>query len=362
MMKKIISVFVVLALIFTSAVSFADEGREIKVFVDGEQIEFDVPPTSENGRTLVPMRYIFEALGAEVNWVQSENKAVAVKGDITVEIGVDNNVMTRNGKEIVLDVPAKATNGRILVPARAVAEAFDAKVDWLSEEYFVMIISAEKLAEAKKEHDAGYSWNTLSPNDTNKLINAFDEIRYTFEQGYLLNTLLPSSKEVVFMIDDNDDGFAEYVYDTWDYLMARVILDIQMNSEDDYQVEIDEDFGEAELINHYKTITENLKLSAKDMFKCSYVKTPEKNNVLLLTFKDTISRMTPGASIVPTIKSKYVAFAGKGETLRQFTLEQSNLDNDIYFFCEVMQDSRKNYGITECNEEAVLKGIDEVLK
>ena len=57
-----------------------------------------------------------------------------------------------------------------------------------------------------------------------------------------------------------------------------------------------------------------------------------------------------------------MAFAGKGESLRQFTLEQSNLDNDIYFFCEVMQDSRKNYGITECNEEAVLKGIDEVLK
>ena len=141
-MKKIISMILVLALVFTSVVSFADEGREIKVFVDGQQLEFDVPPTSENGRTLVPMRYIFEALGAKVEWVQQESKAVAVKGDITVEIAVGKNVMLRNSKEITLDVAPKIVDGRTLVPVRAISEAFEAQVDW-NNEFQQVIIDTE---------------------------------------------------------------------------------------------------------------------------------------------------------------------------------------------------------------------------
>jgi len=155
-MKNKFLVLLIVALMLISSVGtvFAAEDSVITVFVDGEQIQFDVPPISENGRTLVPMRYIFEALGAEVNWIQEENKAVATKGDITVEIVLGNNIMTKNGKEITLDVPAKAINGRTLVPARAVSEALDAVVNWIGEEFKVDIVSKAEAAAVLDENEA----------------------------------------------------------------------------------------------------------------------------------------------------------------------------------------------------------------
>lgn len=113
----------------TPVVLAADEG-EITVWLDGEMFDFDVPPVIEEGRTLVPMRVIFEALGAKVDWQQDTYTAVAVKGDTKIEITVDNTVMYKNESEIVLDVPARLIDDRTLVPVRAVSESFNAKVDW----------------------------------------------------------------------------------------------------------------------------------------------------------------------------------------------------------------------------------------
>ena len=138
-MKKIISIFVVLALMCTVTVSFAAEDSAIKVLVDGEFIEFDVNPMAENGRTLVPMRYIFEALGAEVQWVAEANKVIATKGNTSIELILGSNVMLKNGEEIVLEVPAKAIDGRTLVPVRAISEAFECNVEWIPETQTVVI-------------------------------------------------------------------------------------------------------------------------------------------------------------------------------------------------------------------------------
>ena len=127
-MKKIISMILVLALVFTSVVSFADEGREIKVFVDGQQLEFDVPPTSENGRTLVPMRYIFEALGATVSWQGDVNTVLATKGDTVVALQPGQGYLFKNSEKVEMPVASIAKDNRILVPIRAIAEAFDTDV------------------------------------------------------------------------------------------------------------------------------------------------------------------------------------------------------------------------------------------
>ncbi|NLL06373.1 MAG: copper amine oxidase N-terminal domain-containing protein [Clostridiaceae bacterium] len=103
---------------------------EIKVLLNGKQIQFDQPPIIDNGRTLVPLRAIFEAMNATVSWEDKTRTVTANKGDTTVVMVIGNKVMTKNEKEIVLDVPPQIVNGRTLVPARAVAESFGAKVDW----------------------------------------------------------------------------------------------------------------------------------------------------------------------------------------------------------------------------------------
>ena len=144
-MKKLISILVMLALMCTMTVSFAAEDSAIKVLVDGEFIEFDVNPMAENGRTLVPMRYIFEALGAEVQWVAEDNKVIATKGNTSIILILGSNVMLKNGEEIVLEVPAKAIDGRTLVPVRAISEALDADVEWDGDTNTVKITTKEEI-------------------------------------------------------------------------------------------------------------------------------------------------------------------------------------------------------------------------
>ncbi|MCL1809985.1 MAG: stalk domain-containing protein [Clostridiales bacterium] len=116
---------------------------DIRVYLNGERLSFDVPPIIENGRTLVPLRAIFEALGAEVDWDQSTKTITATKGEITITMQIDNPVMTKNGVPTTLDAPPKIIDNRTLVPVRAVAESFDATVDWHNDKKYVIIKKEE---------------------------------------------------------------------------------------------------------------------------------------------------------------------------------------------------------------------------
>ncbi len=104
--------------------------QTITVKVDGKAVEFDQPPVLENDRTLVPLRAIFEALGATVEWEDATQTVKASKGDIAISLQIGSKDMFVNGTTKVLDVPAKLLNSRTLVPVRAISEAFGCKVDW----------------------------------------------------------------------------------------------------------------------------------------------------------------------------------------------------------------------------------------
>lgn len=112
---------------------------EIKILVDGKEIAADVPPVIVNDRTMVPLRAIFEALGAEVSWDAESRTAKGARGDTAVEIQIDNRLMRRNGEELELDVPAQLINDRTMVPVRAVSESFHAEVDWIAETRTVVV-------------------------------------------------------------------------------------------------------------------------------------------------------------------------------------------------------------------------------
>ncbi len=102
----------------------------IKVLLGGKQIQFDQPPIIQEGRTLVPLRAIFEAMEATVLWDDATKTVTSIKLETTIVLKIGDNTLKKNSDEIVLDVPAQIVNGRTLVPARAVAESFGAKVDW----------------------------------------------------------------------------------------------------------------------------------------------------------------------------------------------------------------------------------------
>jgi len=114
----------------------------IKVILDGKTLAFDVQPQIINGRTLVPMRVIFEALGATVEWNGEARTVTAKKRDLIVKTTIDNKTMTVNGINKEIDVAPVIINGRTLVPVRFVSEALGCKVDWNGNTRMVIITSA----------------------------------------------------------------------------------------------------------------------------------------------------------------------------------------------------------------------------
>ena len=104
--------------------------QEIKVNLNGNYIQFDQPPIIQDGRTLVPFRAIFEHLGAEVEWNNETRTAIGYTDDIRIELPIDKKTARVNGKNVELDVPAMIVNGRTLVPLRFISETMGLDVDW----------------------------------------------------------------------------------------------------------------------------------------------------------------------------------------------------------------------------------------
>lgn len=167
--KKIaalLSVCLMFSAIPYSAFAESDE-NVITVLANGVQIEFDVNPITENDRTLVPMRAIFETLGAEVEWDNDTQTAVASLGGDTLSITIDSSVLYKNGTEIELDAPARMVGDRTLVPVRAVAESFNAKVDWDEDTQTVSIATAP-IEETPIEGINSFAFNMNNKMDKNE--------------------------------------------------------------------------------------------------------------------------------------------------------------------------------------------------
>src|SRR5690606_17634015 len=102
----------------------------IKVIIDGELQQFEQPPFVVNGTTLVPMRAIFERLGANVEWNQAQRSVKATKGNTTIQLAIGSNMASKNGENVKLDVAAQTKNNHTMVPLRFISEALGANVMW----------------------------------------------------------------------------------------------------------------------------------------------------------------------------------------------------------------------------------------
>lgn len=157
-MKKFLFVFVfAISLTMFFTVSASASGN-ICVYMNDDYVDFDVPPQIINGRTLVPVRAIFENLGATVNWDGSTRTITSTKGSTTVTMQIDNATMQVNGTSIPLDTPPQIINGRTLVPVRAVAEAFGNRVMWDDETSTIIISDSLYFKTPDKAHSYLANW------------------------------------------------------------------------------------------------------------------------------------------------------------------------------------------------------------
>ena len=103
---------------------------QIAVMIGGKYVVYDVPPMVEDGRTLVPLRATFEALGAYVDWDAATQTVTGRRGTTTVTLTIGQNFATVNGERVDLDAPGRTVAGRTLVPLRFISESLGGVVDW----------------------------------------------------------------------------------------------------------------------------------------------------------------------------------------------------------------------------------------
>lgn len=99
-------------------------------YVFGKKTAIDVPPMIVSDRTLVPVRFIAEAFGADVSWDGDAKKVTVKNGDNTIELYIDKAEITVNGTVSALDAAAGIIDGRTMLPLRAVVEALGKEVFW----------------------------------------------------------------------------------------------------------------------------------------------------------------------------------------------------------------------------------------
>lgn len=175
------AIFMIISLFSQINVFAAD--NDITVELDGSKIDFDVEPEIINGRTMVPLRKIFEEIGVSVKWDAETQTVSARKGSKTVTLEINSSEMkvdkgnTDSDGNIIydtvnLDAPAQIISGRTLVPTRAVSEAFGLGVEWNGDTDTVSITS-------KSDSDDSWKENKVSVDLDNKTCSGdgaeFDE-------------------------------------------------------------------------------------------------------------------------------------------------------------------------------------------
>ena len=127
--------------------------NRIQITIDGNLISSDVPPFIEQDRTFVPVRAIFEALGAEVSWDGQTKTVTATKNDTTIQLKIGIKEINVNGTTTTLDVSPQIISDRTMVPVRAVSEGFGCAVGWDGQTKTVTISTASESAEQPSQSE-----------------------------------------------------------------------------------------------------------------------------------------------------------------------------------------------------------------
>lgn len=145
-MKKCLMLLLVMTMVVSMfvGIQIVSADDDISVYLNGNRLDFDVPPMLIDDRTMVPMRKIFESFGVNVDW-NEKTKTITVKKSIAegqysyITMTIGDNKLIKDNEEIIIDVAPVVIDNRTLVPVRAVSEALNAEVQWSAKNNAVVI-------------------------------------------------------------------------------------------------------------------------------------------------------------------------------------------------------------------------------
>lgn len=194
-MKKRLTYMLLVGCLLSQSVSMLQAKTLI---IDGQQIEYTSPPISLyvnkqfiqttimdpiqlDNRVLVPAREVFEAMGAKVDWNSTLKRVTVEYNQKKIVLIVNNNEAIINGETVLMDVPGKIINDKIMIPIRFVSEAIGMKVDWDSENRAVWI-------EGNTQSSTDNSGSVTSP-----IYSKVQEVVTTETSTQFLTTILANS-------------------------------------------------------------------------------------------------------------------------------------------------------------------------
>lgn len=217
-LKKIIASMLATAVMTTIANVSTLANDNISVIANNQTINFDVAPQIINNYTMVPMRAIFETLGATVEWVDSTRTIISERSNIYIRLQIDNNYMYVNEYPIQLEIPPCIVNGSTLVPVRAIAEAFGAEVTWDGNTKTVYINETNKL------RLPDYGEETLAPIISttyviqNSIVTEWRHFDYDANNYKKFVEVLNAEGWSIAKYDEDSEG----VYITWQKGMHKI--------------------------------------------------------------------------------------------------------------------------------------------
>lgn len=290
---KIISTILSVAMILTmfSGIS-AFAATDISVELDGSVITFDVNPQIIDGRTMVPLRKIFEEIGALVKWDNDTQTVTARKSSKTItlsigsaELSIDKGDTDDAGNPVLetvtLDVPAQIVSGRTLVPARAISESFGLNVDWDGDNQKVLITSDDNEDDSWKENtgtinlsDLTYEGEGVEITDNQIKITAGGDFTVigTLSDGNitistkekvkirLSGAKITSSNNPCIFVEDADKAYITLTDGTENYLIAENSDNGAIYSKENLEIKGDGSLDIESLAGHGIKASDNLNI------------------------------------------------------------------------------------------------------
>lgn len=129
-MKRFVGTALIFALLSLTFAGIAIAQEPVKVFVNGNALVMDVQPILEKGRTLIPLRFAGQALGGQVGWNEQKKEVTLEDGYTKIVLTIGDREAIVNGSRVGLDTHAKLVKGRTMVPLRFFSESMGASVQW----------------------------------------------------------------------------------------------------------------------------------------------------------------------------------------------------------------------------------------
>ncbi len=225
-MRKILAIVMALVLAINVTAVFAEKvtspiqkdepvnDGNIQVFVNGSFIKSDVPAQIVEGRTLLPVRAIFEAFGLSVSWNADTQTVTGVGYDNTLKMTIGDNrikyfdtiYVTGSSEfdEFTSDVPPQIIDGRTMIPVRALAEALNSSVNWIAEERKVVI---EENITPMKTADGGVKINGNSVRIIGRYYERLSTIYSSFTASGIELRFKGTEAKIKLKVDGNEDAY-----------------------------------------------------------------------------------------------------------------------------------------------------------